>query len=215
MKRRVLQLAILSVLVLLIGLSFSSCSKPSNETAAPVVATAPTKTSNSNRPCFTGVFLNRSQMVTQCTLAMVSFPLTQADSYAVVSYQWLSTCLPTFQQELFDHGIQVSSLTGVSGWATTFNCVAFSRAFQTFAAEHYHTDSRFVAIPPPFLAICTVNYIRDTDARYAASLTPTQMPELHQILLVITDRGPVWFDPQIGITTLTFTELNSISFKQA
>lgn len=201
----------------------ASCSKAPN--GAPGEGTAAVSPSTIQAPtaarqvCFTGTFYTRSELASQCIIAGVE-PLappilTQADTYAVVSYHWLSTCMPAFQKDLFAHGVMASTLTGSSGWTSTFNCVSMTRAFLTFAAYQYNADAFRTPSAPPFLGIVIVTYTRDTDATYAASLPDHPTPEQHQIVLVITEIGGIWFDPQIGITSLSAAEKASISFKQA
>jgi hypothetical protein len=224
--RRFVHLAILTTLILLTGLTLSSCSKPQNaapgvapSTAAPTsifAPPAPTITVSVNA-CLTGSVVDRDQLINQANLAQITGISTQADSYAVVSYQWLSTTMGAYQQELFNHGIQVSVVPGSAntGWAQSFNCVDFATSFRAFAAYRYHNDTRSISDPPPFLAICTITYVTDTEVAYAKAQNPQITPESHQILWIYTDRGGVFFDPQIGITTLSQPELLSITFKQA
>jgi hypothetical protein len=58
------------------------------------------------------------------------------------------------------------------------------------------------------LAIVKVNYHRDTDVRAGD-------PGYHSIVVMLTEKGVQYLDPQIGPVTLSNAEINSISFRLA
>lgn len=211
----------LALTALMLGAGLTSCSKPG---ASPAAAPPSSSTSTTpiipvaKTPCFTGKVLTPTQLSVQCIFAGMS-PLepvvTESISYAEVSSVWLASYQSTFQARLFAEGVTVNLPSGSSGWATTFDCVQFDEAFLTYAAEQYHRDAFYTADPAPALAIVRVEYIRDTDLRYAASIKPSAAPEGHAILLIVTEMGPKWYDPQTGFVTLSATEKASIYRKQA
>ena len=201
-------------LMVLCGLAalFGGCSRTDTAQSPSSTSAAVSSTSTSNR-CFTGVYLSVSDMVTQCDAALVVPPYMQATEYAQVSYAWLMKAESPFQSELFSKGVIVSLPSGQSGWTVTFNCVQFSKAFEVYAAETYNRDAFTATNPPPFLSIITISYRRDSDV--AAAKAANGKVEGHQIMLILTDHGPVFWDAQVGAVKLSHSELASIYRSEA
>ncbi len=151
----------------------------------------------------------------RCAAALVGPPTINSASYAEVSNAWLSSysTMSAFKADLFKRGVISSTFTGASGWDVTFDCVYFCHAFITYAQEEYHKAAERVTNPPPGLAIIWIEYYRDSDLADAAA--HHKEADGHAILLVLTDHGPIFFDPQTGIVTLSPTEVNSIFFRVA
>ena len=209
-NRRYISIAIMA----LCGLAalFGGCSRTDITQSPSSTSAAVSSTTSSNR-CFTGTNLSIHDMVTQCDAALVVPPYMEATVYAQVSYAWLMKAQSPFQNELFSKGVVVSIPSGQSGWTTTFNCVQFTRAFEVYAGETYNRDAFTTANPPPFLSIITISYYRDIDV--AAAKAQNTKPEGHQIMLILTDRGPVFYDAQVGPVQLSRSELASIYRSEA
>lgn len=220
MNARVLSFSRSLAMVIAAVALFTSCSKQSAPTTPPAIPAAQSAApvAVSKVPCFTGRVLTPSQLSIQCIFAGMS-PLepvvTESLTYAEVSSTWLASYQSTFQARLFAEGVMVSVSSGSSGWDVDFDCVAFTLAFITYAQEQYHRDAFYTAHPAPALAIIRIEYVRDSDLRYAASLKPPAAPEGHAILLIITEMGPRFYDPQTGFVTLSTIEKASIFRKQA
>lgn len=216
----------LSLSALLLGAALGGCSKsdtspvPTPPKAAPVVVTPPgaRPIPVSKVPCFTGKILTPAQLSIQCIFAGMSpleLVVTESVSYAEVSSVWLASYQATFQARLFAEGVMVNLPAGKSGWDVSFDCIQFDLAFLTYSAEQYHRDTFYTASPASALAIIRIEYVRDTDLRYAASLKPPAAPEGHAILLIVTEMGPRFYDPQTGFVTLSTAEKASVFRKQA
>ena len=128
--------------------------------------------------------------------------------------------METFRSELFSKGVIDSAQTG-SGWVTQFDCLYFTEAFQVLAEEQYAKESFHDFVVAPSLAIVKVNYVRDTDAALAksqgwqGSMFEAKAPPQHSIVAIITEKGLMYLDPQIGPVTLSHNEINYIQFRLA
>jgi hypothetical protein len=157
-----------------------------------------------------GLVLQPTDIVARFVSAVVAAPIMHSSSYAEVNYDWVDGFMDRYKSELFSKGVIDNVQTG-SGWTTTFDCVYFVASFRVLAEEEYN-KTQFNAInPAPALAIFEICYKRDTDVEYANS--KGLVAEAHDICLLLTNKGSYFLDPQIGITTLSKTELESIFFK--
>jgi hypothetical protein len=129
-----------------------------------------------------------------------SQPIWAGQSYAQLSRAELTVAHAMFRRALSKAGVGVSPTA--TGWNKRFNCVAFAQRFVSdlqlaLFREQFHVYSdaeRPAAIP--------VGY-------------KTRMGGCHCVLFVLTDRGAIWWDPQVGEVNLTPEEIASVFFPQA
>lgn len=202
--RRFIVQALLSVLLIgtVAGVSFCTggCSR-GEATAQEVSHTAARPTS------FTSKVLSRVDVVARCGAAAVPLPILNDATYAEVNSTWLTGFEDRLQAHLFKDGVIVNLPTGQTGWDGTFDCVYLAEGFIYYASTEYHTDSRTT-----FWKDLTG---RETDAPAGLALVkvyyrPEDAMENHVIVVALTERGAVWFDPQVGEVKLEPVEVKSI-----
>ena len=184
-------------------LVFEGCSKSQTPVPAPSASTPTTSPSR----CYTGVVITKSQLTN--ALQNPPFPpvIFQSANYAVVNSAWIPGFMEVFRAELFSKGVVDNAQSG-SGWVKQFDCLFFTDAFEVLAEEEYTRESFHDFVVAPSLAIVKVNYKRDTDIRAGDT-------DGHSIVVILTEKGLVYLDPQIGPITLSPTEINSIFFRLA
>jgi hypothetical protein len=146
--------------------------------------------------------LSRDQMTAAVLgVGIRAVPQWAALNYAPMRRAELTTFQAMFRARLSKAGVPVSY--AASGWQARFNCWAFCEAFVVEASlalmlEQHHSWSK--AERP---AIIPFAFTRADGA-------------CHAILLIITDAGPVWWDPQTGEhRNLTAAELASVWYPEA
>ncbi|MBA3850610.1 MAG: hypothetical protein C0502_11560 [Opitutus sp.] len=163
----------------------------------------------------TGLVIDRMTLLRMTDRVMESGAvvpvLFSADRYAVVRRGWIAGFLNRFRDDLSRKNVPVSLPQGDSGWRTGFNCTAFTDLFLGNAAaemmvDQWHSDAQ--ADRP---AIVAVWYTPDT-----APIDPrTKRRQAHSVVLILTDAGPVFVDPQSGVVNLTRTELLTVTHRRA
>ena len=170
---------------------------------------------------YSGANLTREVMKERLAKLGIDEPIYQSAYYAEVNSVWLATFEDRFKGALEQHG--------VTGWTYTFNCVHYCAAFRVLAEQEYnHATSpnlnEFITrttTTAQSLAIVTIGYFRDSDIADAKSKgwdgksEGYGAPEAHAILIVMTDRGECYWDPQSGPITLSPAEIESIFFELA
>lgn len=153
---------------------------------------------------FTDRALDRDQMAAAVKSAGVPYaPAWAAKSYAVLNRAELVTFQALFLARLSKAGIPVSLPTGRSGWQPRFNCWSFCQAF-IVEASYALTLELFHSWSPAERAAIVPCAVRMGDGT------------IHALLLILTDQGPLWWDPQAGQhRPLTPTELSTIWFPQS
>jgi hypothetical protein len=123
----------------------------------------------------------------------------QDRTYAVVRRAALTEVNAMSLYKLTRHyGIGGSRTLGTSGWEKRFNCEDFLLGFIVELRSRMHREffhSRSAATRP---ACQYVGFVQDENGRG------------HAILFIVTDTGPVWWDPVAGEVTLSETEVRSI-----
>lgn len=153
---------------------------------------------------FTEQALDRAQMTAAVKAAGIPAPPTwAAKSYAVLKRSELVTFQALFLARLSKDGIPVNLASGRSGWQARFNCWAFCEAFVSDASKALVRDLFHSWSPAERPAIIPFAFTKGDGG-------------CHAIVLILTDAGPVWWDPQIGEhRALTPAELASIWYPQA
>lgn len=143
-----------------------------------------------------------------CTTAPVEF---SADRYAIVRRGWIPGFMNRFRADLSRKDVPVSEVSGDSGWRTGFNCTAFTDLFLGNAGaellvDQWHSDRQ--ADRPAIIAVWYTPDSARVDAR-------TQRRPAHCVVLILTDTGPVFVDPQRGEISLSPSELRTITHRRA
>ncbi|MDP2137726.1 MAG: hypothetical protein Q8J74_07710 [Candidatus Didemnitutus sp.] len=142
----------------------------------------------------------------QC-VAPIAF---SASHYAEVRHRWIIGFLKRFRADLSRKDVPVGSMTYGSGWQTRFNCTAFTDLFLGNASAELMVDlwhARSEAERPAIIAIWYTPDRAPVDARGQRLQ--------HSVVLVVTESGPVFVDPQAGEVILSPRELSTISHRRA
>lgn len=163
----------------------------------------------------TGKVIDRVALLHETDRAMASravVPVTfSADRYALVRHSWISGFLQRFRADLSRKDVPVSELRGDSGWRQGFNCTAFTDLFLGNAAAELMVDQWHERVQADRPAIVAVWYTPDN-----SPFDPkTRRRAAHSVVLILTDVGAVFVDPQSGEITLTATELGTVIHRRA
>lgn len=115
-----------------------------------------------------------------CAAVERAFPraVCGSDAYAVVNSAWLTEFQQRFERELFR--------LGVVKYRETFDCNAFAGAYVALAGAAYYVHAWREAKPAEALALGVFWY--RTGKGHGT----------HAIVAAITERGPVFIEPQTG-----------------
>lgn len=162
-----------------------------------------------------GRIINRIELLQATEAAMGGCAMVQvefsADRYAIVRRGWISGFLDRFRADLSRKDVPVSQISGDSGWRAGFNCTAFTDLFLGNAGAELMVDQWHSPRQADRPAIVAVWYTPD-DSRVDAQ---TQRRPAHSIVLILTDDGPVFVDPQRGEVRLSANELRTITHRRA
>lgn len=163
----------------------------------------------------TGKIIDRVALLKETDRAMSGralVPVTfSADRYALVRHSWISGFMERFRDDLSRKDVPVSTVTGDSGWRSGFNCTGFTDLFLGNAAAELMVDQWHNAEHADRPAIVAVWYTPD-NARIDVR---THHRQAHSIVLIFTDTGAVFVDPQRGEVTLSASELRTIVHRRA
>jgi hypothetical protein len=171
-------------------------------------------------PMATGRVLDQTQMMVECNSllpigVMVSVPVQFSSlHYAEVDSHWIPGFMDRFRSDLFRQGVPVNLATGKTGWQERFNCTGFTDLFVGEAGAELMVSlwqSRLQVERP---AILVVWFLPDDPRRGAAPAAAGPRPG-HAVVLILTEAGPKWWDPQSGEIHLSSTELSSIYHRRA
>jgi hypothetical protein len=163
----------------------------------------------------TGKVIDRVVLLRETDRAMAGrapVPVTfSADRYALVRHSWIGGFLQRFRQDLSRKDVPVSELRGDSGWRQGFNCTAFTDLFLGNAAAELMVDQWHEQEQADRPAIVAVWYTPDN-----AKVDPrTRRRPAHSVVLILTDSGAVFVDPQSGEIQLTPAELRTVVHRRA
>lgn len=163
----------------------------------------------------TGKIIDRFALLQETDRAMAGraiVPVTfSADRYAVVRRSWIDGFLARFRDDLSHKDVPVSNLTGDSGWRSGFNCTAFTDLFLGDAAAELMVDQWHSSDQADRPAIIALWYTPDS-----SRIDPrTHRRPAHSVVLILTDVGPVFVDPQRGEIQLSSAELQSVTHRRA
>jgi len=163
----------------------------------------------------TGKVIDRVALLQETDRAMAGravVPVTfSADRYALVRHSWINGFLERFREDLSRKEVPVSELRGDSGWRQGFNCTAFTDLFLGNAAAELMVDQWHDRVQADRPAIVAVWYTPDNakvDAR-------TRRRPAHSVVLILTDTGAVFVDPQRGEINLSPSELRTVTHRRA
>lgn len=157
---------------------------------------------------YTERVLSREEFVASIRSVTPMVPFCAGRAYAVVDEAALAELLAGFRMSLSRSGLGVAA-NGRGSWDTRFNCYALAWGYITqasieLAREKWHSYS--AATRPAMVA---VSYRPDAPA--AAG----EQNVAHTVVLVVTERGPVFIDPQLGEVALSAHELATVFYPQA
>lgn len=121
---------------------------------------------------FTGRVYSKADMRRQLTLVMLG-----DEAYAEVNSAWLRAWYPAFRQELFR--------MGVVKWEERFDCNRFAEIYTGLAQVNFFRQTFHRRTGAKALALGQFWYVRDKGGP-------------HAIVQALTERGPVFIDPQTG-----------------
>ena len=116
-----------------------------------------------------------------------------ASGYAQVNSKWINQFDARWKQEISSKGLT---------WNTKFDCVYYSILCLGTAGSEFLVDQNATNpnLQAQGLAVFLVEYVPDGSAYLAA----------HAIIMFDTEKGSIYYDPQIGIVNLSKTEVDSI-----
>lgn len=164
----------------------------------------------------TGRVYGRIELLAQVDIAVppgqcVAPVVFSASHYAEVRHRWIIGFLKRFRADLSRKDVPVGSMSNGPGWQTRFNCTAFTDLFLGNASAELMVDlwhARSDAERPAIIAIWYTPDRAPVDARSGQRLQ-------HSVVLIVTDSGPVFVDPQVGEVILSPRELRTISHRRA
>lgn len=166
------------------------------------------------RGMVTGQVLDRISLLNAANNAMTgaAAPVQfSASQYALVRRTWIDGFLERFRADLSRKDVPISTNRGDSGWRTGFNCVAFTDLFLGNAAAEMMVDQFHERVQADRPAIIAIWYTPEK-----GTVNPrTGQRDAHSIVLILTDQGPVFVDPQRGQIQLTQAELNTVIHRRA
>ncbi len=189
----------------LVALVFAaSCSKQDNSTSKTVQA-------STAAGMFTKVIYSRDDVSRICLPLGAVGTLFQANTYAQVRASELPAFTQRYRYFLFGPlNVPISEVSYKTGWTPRFNCVFFSESYAVLAGSELNSVSFYSWTAADRPAVFVVWYF-PTNAPVDSS--GRRIP--HSIVLVLTDVGPKFIEPQMswtptGEVNLTQTEINSI-----
>jgi hypothetical protein len=163
----------------------------------------------------TGKVIDRIALLQEADRAMSGralVPVTfSADRYALVRHSWISGFLERFRQDLSRKDVPVNDVRSDSGWRRGFNCTAFTDLFLGNAAAELMVDQWHEREQADRPAIMAVWYTPD----HAKPDPQTNRRPAHSVVLILTDSGAVFVDPQRGEINLSPTELRTVIHRRA
>jgi hypothetical protein len=163
----------------------------------------------------TGKVIDRVALLQEADRAMSGralVPVTfSADRYALVRHSWISGFLERFRQDLFRKDVPVNQLRSDTGWRRGFNCTAFTDLFLGNAAAELMVDQWHEREQADRPAIVAVWYTPD----HSKPDPQTKRRAAHSVVLILTDSGAVFVDPQRGEINLSPTELRTVIHRRA
>lgn len=163
----------------------------------------------------TGRVIDRVALLKETDRAMANrafVPVTfSADRYALVRHSWVAGFLERFRQDLSRKEVPVCDARGDTGWRQGFNCTAFTDLFlgnagaELMVDQWHHTEQ---ADRPAIIALWYTPDRAKVDPR-------TNRRPAHSIVLILTDDGPVFVDPQSGEIQLSPRELDTVVHRRA
>lgn len=140
--------------------------------SAPSAASRTTSGSARGATSFTGRVYSKAEVRRQVPLVILG-----DDAYAEVNSAWLRTWYASFRAELFR--------MGVVKWDQRFDCNRFAEIYTGLAQVNFFRESFHSATPAKALAVGQFWYVREKGGA-------------HAIVQALTERGPVFIDPQTG-----------------
>lgn len=163
----------------------------------------------------TGVVIDRVTLLKAIDIAMegkAAVPVTfSAEHYALVRHEWISGFMERFREDLSHKNVPVSLVRADSGWRPAFNCTAFTDLFLGNAAAELLVDQWHDRVQAERPAIVAVWYTPDR----APLDRENRHRQAHSVVLIFTDIGPVFVDPQCGPVSLTVSELRTVVHRRA
>lgn len=145
-------------------------------------------------PIGTGKVLQFSDVVQ--AVPQGALPFTPDKGYEVVRSDWLPGFYERWREDIF--------AKGVTKWEGRFDCNKFASAYVAAAQLEYYRDRFHSWTPSQALAVGEVWYQASSHVRGP-----------HAIVCAITERGPLFIEPQTGaVLTLSAAERSSIFFKR-
>ena len=144
-------------------------------------------------PLTDGKILSRAEVTQKLSQLLPGKSATlSAQNYLEVRAVALPALINAYRYELSSLGVGVSDVTGNSGWDVRFNCTDFTDLFLGFSGSQVMRQLWTSSTEGQKPAIFAVWYVRDK------SPVPTGpgSGRRHSIVLVLTDKGPVFLDPQ-------------------
>lgn len=153
----------------------------------------------------TGKIINSSEIRTELYQNIkYSSPILSANNYLEVNNDAIQSLIDSYRNELFHLNVVVSDVTGQSGWDQRFNCTDFTDLFLGYSGAKVMNQLRTSWSLGQKPAIFAVWYMPDSEIGKINQVG-------HSIVLIITNKGFVFVDPQLeNPVHLTATELNSI-----
>lgn len=125
----------------------------------------------------TGAVLARQEMIDKTSPV---FPMLGDVRYAVVRHDWVVAYYKQFRQELFDKD--------VVKWDERFDCNHFASYFVSSAQVRFYAENWGTSNPANTLAMGSYWYIKDSKTTLQG----------HALVMVITEFGVEYFEPQTG-----------------
>ncbi len=163
----------------------------------------------------TGRVYGRIELLAQVDIAVppgqcVAPVVFSASHYAEVRHRWIIGFLKRFRADLSRKDVPVGSMSNGPGWQTRFNCTAFTDLFLGNASAELMVDLWHARSEAERPAIIAIWYTPDR-----APLDARGQRLQHSVVLVVTESGPVFVDPQVGEVILSPRELRTISHRRA
>lgn len=137
---------------------------------------------------FTGKTLTRNEILSKT--AVTNFGKF---NYAEVNSEWLKWCYPKFKSKIGEGSF------GVLNWDDKSQCTYFTTAFEEFAQRTYFAHAFHDFIKAPGIAVAAFWY------------NPAPTGDGHALILVFTENGRQFFEPQTG----KFLQLTNEQIKSA
>jgi hypothetical protein len=146
-----------------------------------------------------GVILTRTDVTIKLSTQISLPPTLSTQNYLEVDQSALPVLIDSYRQELFNQGIAISDITGQSGWDTRFNCTDFTDYFLGYAGAKV------------MVQLSNSWSVGQKPAIFALWYLPDGAKIGHSIVVVITNKGIIFIDPQLqNPVTLTLTERASV-----